>query len=147
MTGEASDLEVHHEELQQQEQQVKESDEDEINTSGEPHQDEETPVAAANVDSECESDDEWNYVKPATTEGDEEKPVEKEVVTEPAADKPEEEELLVVDNEDQFGDEEIVHEVHAEAQAIAESEEHCSEVSCVSLVINYISHGNELSAW
>lgn len=67
-------------------------------------------TAAANVDSECESDDEWNYVKPTTTTagGEEQEP-----------------ENLVAEADQQRE----IQEQHAEAQAIAESQEHCVEVS------------------
>lgn len=65
--------------------------------------------AATNVDSEGESDDEWNYVKPASDKQTEE-------------------------NGEEGDDKERVpaKEQHAEAQAIAESQEHCAEVSAVS---------------
>lgn len=101
-----------------------------------------TAAAAANVDSECESDDEWNYVKPTTTE-QQQQPQSKEVENLLAeeeqpekADHGEEDQV----QEQQFDhpqhldfeaeqSDEVIQEQHAEAQAIAESQEHCAEVS------------------
>lgn len=97
---------------------------DENNTSDEHGQDEEslnivasaetevtsnpTP-AAVNVDSECDSDDEWNYVKPKEDQ--------------------EKDNLPETDQQEIQSEPELGQEQHAEVHAIAESQEHCSEVS------------------
>lgn len=87
-------------------------------------------VAAANVDSECESDDEWNYVKPK-----EQAVEDKDLLTEePQPEKEAIQEEKHDDHENQF--EAAIHEQHAEAQAIAETQEHCAEVSGRGLIKN-----------
>lgn len=69
-----------------------------------------TAGAASNVDSEGESDDEWNYVKPASDKQTKENG----------------EEDQEADDKDRVP---VKEQQHAEAQAIAESQEHCAEVS------------------
>lgn len=92
-------------------------------------------AAAANVDSECESDDEWNYVKPTTTEQQPQPKEPENFLTE--EEQPEKADHGEADQvqEQQFDhreaekSDEVIQEQHAEAQAIAESQEHCAEVS------------------
>lgn len=104
---------------------------DEVNTSDEQQDNHEDHVSGQTTDqaavqtvhSECESDDEWNYVKPKNT-------AEEEEVSQAGAEV-EEEQVEKADQEVEDTAEKTaeIHEQHAEAQAIAESQEHCAEVS------------------
>lgn len=77
----------------------------------------------ANVDSECDSDDEWNYVKqPETAAAGEEQPVQHEEIA-TGDDQEVEKEAIVEESE------KLQEQQYAEAQAIAEAQEHCAEVS------------------
>lgn len=89
-------------------------------------------TTAANVDSEGESDDEWNFVKPQPTANE----AESEHVVKEEPEEPQQEEQQQPPKEEEqekLPEEELVvphqEEQHAEAQAIAESQEHCAEVS------------------
>lgn len=103
-----------------------------------------TATTAGNVDSECESDDEWNYVKPTTTTSAaaEEQPktlaeTAEHLLLLPQAEQEQEkahhenyeEEDHHEAAEKATREQDDIHEQHAEAQAIAESQEDCAEVS------------------
>lgn len=102
-----------------------------------------TATTAGNVDSECESDDEWNYVKPTTTTSAaaEEQPktlaeTAEHLLLLPQAEQEQEKAHHENYEEDHHEaaekatrEQDEIHEQHAEAQAIAESQEDCAEVS------------------
>lgn len=107
---------------------------DEVNTSDEQQDNHEDHLSGQTTDqaavqivhSECESDDEWNYVKPKNTAAEEEEQTLSQAGAEVEEEQVEKAHQEVEDHEEKTAE---IHEQHAEAQAIAESQEHCAEVS------------------